>query len=167
MFNYEESFFVEKEIAVSAEKAWEIISLPGNLTLWHPFMEKHTAECWSGVGSKDHLTYYSSFEFDREVINWIEGVGYDLKVTENGKRENTAIWRITPINDQRCILKITGRVDFIKKLPFPVRWALIKFKMKPVYSQYLFQILEGFAYYAETGQQVSRNQFGPHPLMSP
>ncbi len=167
MFNYEESFFVEKEVGVSAEKAWDIISLPGNLMLWHPFMEKQTAESWNGVGSKDHLRYYSGFEYDREVVKWIEGVGYDLRVTENGKHENTAIWRITPIDDHRCILRITGRVDFIDKFPFPVRWALLKFKMKPVFSQYLYQILEGFAYYAETGEQVKRNQFGPHPIMSP
>jgi len=82
MFKYDESFYVEKEIAVSAEKAWEIISLPGNLTLWHPFMEKHTAESWKGVGSKDYLTYYNGFEFNREVVKWIVGTGYDLKVTE-------------------------------------------------------------------------------------
>ena len=167
MFNYEESFFVEKEVGVSAEKAWDIISLPVNLMLWHAFMEKQTAESWNGVGSKDHLTYYSGFEYDREVVKWIDGVGYDLRVTENGKHENTAIWRITPIDDHRCILRITGRVDFIDKFPFPVRWALLKFKMKPVFSQYLYQILEGFAYYAETGEQVKRNQFGPHPIMSP
>ncbi len=167
MFNFEESFFVEKKIEISAEKAWDIIALPGGLTRWHPFMEKHTAKRWNGVGSKDHLVYYGGFEFNREVIKWIEGTGYDLKVTENGKRENTAIWRIIPITDQRCKLRITGRVEFIKKLPFPIRWALLKFKMKPIYSQYLFQILEGFAYYAKTGQQVKRNQFGPHPIMSP
>jgi len=167
MFNYEETFFVEKEVAVSAGKAWDIIALPGGLTLWHPFMEKHTAERWNGVGSKDHLTYYSGFEFDREVEKWVEGVGYDLKVTENGKRENMAIWRVTPIDDQKCMLRITGQVIFIKKFPFPIRWVLLKFKMKPVFSQYLFQILEGFAYHAETGKQVKRNQFGPHPIMSP
>ena len=167
MFNYEETFYVEKEVAVSAEKAWDIIALPGGLTLWHPFMEKHIAESWNGVGSKDHLTYFSGFEYDREVVKWIDGVGYDLRVTENGKHENTAIWRITPIDDQRCILRITGRVDFIKKFPFPIRWVLLKFKMKPVFGQYLYQILEGFAYYAETGEQVKRNQFGPHPIMSP
>ena len=166
MFNYEESFYVEKEVAVSAEKAWDIIALPGGLTRWHPFMKKHTAESWNGVGSKDHLIYYGGFEFNREVVKWIAGVGYDLKVTENGKRENTAFWRITSIDDQRCKLKLTGRVEFIKKFPFPIRWALLKFKMKPIYSQYLFQILEGFAYYAETGQQVKRDQFGPHPMFS-
>jgi hypothetical protein len=163
----EESFFVEKEVAVSAEKAWEIISLPAGLTKWHPFMEKHTTDCWNGIGSKDHLTYYSGFEYDREVVKWIDGVGYDLKVTDKKKHDNTSIWRITPIDSQRCILRITGRVDFIKKFPFAVRWALLKFKMKPVFSQYLFQILEGFAYYAETGKQTKRNQFGPHPIMSP
>jgi len=166
MLNFEEDVFAEKEVAVSAQKAWEIIAMPGNLTLWHPFMEKHIAERWDGVGSMDHLTYYSGFEFDREVVKWIDGTGYDLKVTENGKRENTAIWRITPIDDQRCKLKITGRVEFVKKLPFPIRWALLKFKMKPIYSQYLFQILEGFAYYAKTGTQIRRNQFGPNPMFS-
>jgi len=166
MFNYDETFYVEKEISVPAEKAWDIISMPGNLTLWHPFMEKHTAENWDGVGSKDHLTYYSGFKWHREVVKWIEGSGYDLKVSQNGKKENTAIWRITPIDDQRCKLRITGRVDFIKKLPFPIRWALLKFKMEPVFSQYLFQILEGFAYYAETDNQIKRDQFGPHPMFS-
>ena len=167
MFGYEETFYVEKEVAVSAEKVWDIISRPGNLTLWHPFMEKHTAESWNGIGSKDHLTYYSGFKYDREVTEWIDSVGYTLKVTENGKRESTAIWRIRPIDETHCILRITGAVPFIKKLPFPIRWALLKFKMKPVFSQYLFQILEGFAYYAETGKQTKRNQFGPHPIFSP
>ncbi len=167
MFNYDESFFVEREVAVSADKAWSIIALPGGLTLWHPFMEIHTAERWDGVGSIDHLTYYSGFKFDREVVKWIEGVGYDLKVTENGKRENMALWRITSIDDQRCIIRITGQVIFIRKLPFAIRWALLKFKMKPVFGQYLYQILEGFAYFAETGKRVKRNQFGSHPMMSP
>ncbi|MDA0525370.1 SRPBCC family protein [Methanococcoides alaskense] len=166
MSNYEEDIYVEKEVAVSAEKAWDIISTPGGLNHWHPFMKANIAESWNGVGSKDHLTYYSGFEFDRVVTKWIEGVGYDLSVTENGKRENTAIWRITPIDDQRCILRITGQVNFIKKFPFPIRWALLKFKMRPVYGQYLFQILEGFAYYAETGNQVKRNQFGSNSMFS-
>lgn len=166
MLNFEESIFVEKEVGGSAQKAWDIISLPGNLTLWHPFMKKHVAERWDGVGSKDHLTYYSGFEFGREVVKWIDGTGYDLKVTEKGKRENTAIWRIKPIDNQRCILKISGRVEFIKKFPLPIRWALIKFKMKPVFSQYLFQILEGFAFYTETGTRVKRDQFGSHPMFS-
>lgn len=166
MSKFEDSFYVEKQVAVSATKAWEVISRPGGLTRWHPFMEKNEAESWQGVGSKDHLVYYSGFEFDRVVVNWIDGVGYDLKVTENGKRENTAIWRITPVDEENCILRITGRVDFLKRIPFPIRWALLKFKLVPVYKQYLFQIHEGFAFHAESGQQVQRDQFGAHPIFS-
>lgn len=41
------------------------------------------------------------------------GTGYDLKVTENGKRKNTAIWRITPIDNQRCILTITSGMNMV------------------------------------------------------
>ena len=124
------------------------------------------ARKFDAVASIHGKTHSGELEW-RRVTKWIDGIGYDLKVTENGKRESTAIWRITPIDETLCILRITGAVPFIKRLPFPIRWALLKFKMKPVFSQYLFQILEGFAYYAETGQQVRRNQFGPHPIMSP
>ncbi|GLS84308.1 SRPBCC family protein [Paraferrimonas haliotis] len=166
MIAFDEGFYVEKTIAVSPEKAWEIISTPEGLMHWHPFIKTNTAESWNGVGSKDHLLYNSGFEFTREVVNWLEGEGYDLKVTENGKRENKAIWRIIPIDENHCTLRITGRVEFIKSWPFPIRWFLIKFKMKPVFSQYLFQILEGFAYYAETGKQVQSDQFGSHPMFS-
>ncbi len=52
MFDYEESFYVEKEVGVPAKKAWEIISMPGSLTLFHPFMEKHTSESWDGAGNE-------------------------------------------------------------------------------------------------------------------
>jgi hypothetical protein len=119
------------------------------------------------VGSKDHLLYINGFTYNREVVNWRDGKGYDLKVTENGKRECASYWQISPIEGNRCILRITGAVLFIKRLPLPIRWALLEFKMKPVFSKYLSQILEGFAYYAETGQQVSHNQFGSHPIFSP
>ena len=167
MFNYDESIFAEKEIAVSAEQVWAILATPACLVRWHPFMAKNPAERWNGVGSKDHLTYYSGFEFDREVVYWQEGVGFDLRVTENGKRECTSSWRITPLDEKRCNLRITCRILYIKKLPFLIRWALLEFKMKPVFSKYLGHDLKGFAYYAETGKQVTRNQFGFIPMFSP
>jgi hypothetical protein len=167
MFTYDESISAEKVISVSAEKTWDIIALPGGLTLFHPYMKKHTAESWNGVGSKDHVTYYSGLEYDREILKWIEGTGFDLKVTENGKHEITVTFRITPIDDQRCKLRVTIHADFIKKFPSPIRWTLLKFKMKPVFIPYLSHVQKGLAYYAETGQQVKRNQFGPHPIMSP
>jgi len=167
MFNYEETFFEEIDVAVSADKAWTQIARPGGLVLWHPFMKEHIAESWDGVGSKDLLIYSSGFTYNREVTYWEEDVGYDLKVTENGKRECASYWRIKPRDDTSCTLRITGEVKFIKKLPFPIRWALLEFKMKPVFKLYLALILKGFAFYAETGEQVKPDQFGPHPMFSP
>ncbi|MBP2030341.1 hypothetical protein J2755_001275 [Methanohalophilus levihalophilus] len=51
MFDYEETFYYEKEVRVPAKKAWDILSMPGHLTLFHPFMEEHTAESWDGIGN--------------------------------------------------------------------------------------------------------------------
>ena len=76
-------------------------------------MKENIPESWDGVGSKDHLVYNSGFTYDREVVNWQEGVGYDLKVTENGKRVCSSFWRITPKDDTSCTLRITGEVKFI------------------------------------------------------
>ncbi len=167
MFKYDESIFAERAIEVSAKKIWDILAFPGGLTFFHPYMKKNTTEGWDGVGSKDHVMYYSGLEYDREVLKWIEGTGFDLKVTEDGKHEITVIFRITPIDDQMCKLRVIIHANFIKKFPFPIRWLLLKFKMKPVFIPYLYQVQKGLAYYAETGQQIKRNQFGPHPIMSP
>lgn len=90
MFNFEENFFVKKEVAVSAEKAWNIIAL-----------------------------------------------------------------------------KVTEHVKFIEKLPFPIRWVLLKFKIKPLFTEHLSLSMPGFVSCAETGKQVKRNQFGFHPIFSP
>jgi hypothetical protein len=166
MFNYDESFSVEKEIAAPAQKVWDIITVPGGLSLFHPFIQKNSSESWNDVGSKDHVTYYSGIEYDREVVQWIEGTAYDLKVYEKGKHKITVSFRIIPIDDQTCKLINTVKVDFIKKLPFPIRWALLKFKIKPLFTSYLCHVHKGLAYYAETGNQVKRNQFGSHPVFS-
>jgi hypothetical protein len=39
MFNYQEEFYEERKIGVSAEKAWAQLSIPASLPDWHPFME--------------------------------------------------------------------------------------------------------------------------------
>ena len=137
MLKHDERISVEREIAASAEKVRAQMALPAAVGLWHPFVKENTAESWNGIGSKDKLTYYNGGVFDKEVVNWLEGTGYDLKFTENGKNEAFAVWRITPIDDKSCKLKITAYIKFIEKFPFPIRWALLKFKMKPVFSQYL------------------------------
>jgi hypothetical protein len=157
----------ETRIPVSAEKAWNQMISPGNAVLWHPFVKEHIAENWNGVGSKDKVTYNSGATFEREIIDWFEGIGFDLKVTENGKNEILVSWRLTKLGDKSCNLKVTAHVVFLQKLPLPIRWAVHKFKIKPNFSTYLELSMKGFAFYATTGEKVKRNQFGTHPLFSP
>ena len=167
MFNYEESISAESEIAAPANVVWEQITKPEGVGRWHPFVRENKADRWNGIGSKDTVTYYSGRSFEREVIKWMEGSGYDLKLTENGKNEARAEYRITPLGLNRCRFKVTVHVTFIEKLPFLIRWALLQFKIKPLFTSYLGLSMPGFVSCAETGRQVIRNQFGSHPFFSP
>ncbi len=170
MFNYNKNNWpisVNVEVPLPPEKVWEQMITPGNAVLWHPFVKEHSAANWSGIGSKDKVTYSSGATFDREIVEWIDCVGYDLKVTSNGKNEILVVWRITKQGNGSCNLSVTAHVSFLKKLPFPIRWAVHKFKIKPLFSAYLKSAMQGFVFYASTGEQVKRNQFGTHPLFSP
>lgn len=102
MFPYDESISAESDIAASAETVWAQIALPGGVERWHPFVKENSAENWNGIASKDNVTYFSGRTFDREVLNWLEGTGYDLKLTESGKNEALAVYRIAPIDENRC-----------------------------------------------------------------
>ncbi len=167
MFKFDETIFAESEIAAPAETVWKQIAWPGGVTRWHPFVKENITERWNGLGSKDKVTYFSGRSFEREVVHWVEGSGYDLKLTENGKNEALAAYRITPINENGCKFQVTVHIKFIEKLPFPIRWLLLQFKIKPLFTQYLGLSMPGFVYCAETGKQVTRNQFGAHKIFSP
>jgi len=167
MLDFDESISAESEIAAPASTVWEQITKPGGVVKWHPFVKENTTEHWNGTGSKDHVVYFSGHSFEREIVDWMEGTGYNLKLTENGKNEASAEYRITPINANRCRFKVTVRIQFIKNLPFPIRWVLLKFKIKPLFTNYLSLSIPGFVSCAETGKQIKRNQFGSHPVFSP
>jgi len=167
MFGFDESISAQSEIAAPASTVWEQIAKPSGVVRWHPFVKENSTESWKGIGSKDKVIYFSGRSFEREVINWQEGTGYDLKLTENGKNEALAVYRIKPIDDDRCRFKVTVYAKFIEKLPFPIRWVLLQFKIKPLFTKYLGLSMPGFVYCAETGEKVKRNQFGSHPVFSP
>lgn len=167
MCKFDERIVAESEVAAPAERVWAQISAPAAIRMWHPFVQENIAESWNGIGSKDKVTYCNDMKFDREVVNWLEGIGYDLKVTENGKNELLTVWRVTPISDKNCTFKVTTHVKFIEKFPFPIRWALLTWKIKPMFSQYFGLSMPGFVHYAETREPVTRNQFGSHPMFSP
>lgn len=110
MFNFDESISAESEIAAPASTVWEQIIKPGGVVKWHPFVKENTTEHWNGIGSKDNVIYFSGRSFEREIVDWEAGTGYDLKLTENGKNEALAEYRITPINGNRCKFNVTVHI---------------------------------------------------------
>jgi hypothetical protein len=135
---------VERTIEVPAQEVWAAISRPGNLELCHPFCASNPVRVWPGSHSEDEVHYLSGWVYVRRFRNWIEGVGYDLDIGRSGGATSAVSWRIRPIDDQSCALKITV---------YPHR-------------RYLKSVIGGFDWYLRSGEPVPRDHFGRHPWFS-
>jgi len=153
-------------ITASAEKVWGAISMPGNLELCHPFCVKNPVEVWPGEGSKDQIHYLSGWVLERRFGRWIDGVGYDLEIGRPGGGASFVSWRITPVDDQNCILGITIYPQVLQNIPVAIRWLPHIFRVGPMLKSYLSSVVGGFEWYVIRGEPVPRNQFGSHPWFS-
>jgi len=156
------------DIKVSSHQVWQLMTSPTKVSLYHPFVKNYTTTgAWGGMGSQDQITYNSGASFDRKVTGWFEGAGYDLNVADDKGNELVVTWRIREKDEDNCRLEISVVATSIEKLPLPIRWFVIRYKLKPIFSSYLAAALQGFRYYAENGIPVCKNQFGSHPIFSP
>ena len=90
------------EIDASPSRVWEAISGVGNLTDVHPFCATNEVERWPGADGRDHVRYFGGVHYQRDVLEWREGSGYDLSVgpPSTGKIA-VARWWIEPMADDR------------------------------------------------------------------
>lgn len=156
----------ERSIAVPAQELWKTISRPGNLELCHPFCARNPVKAWPGPGAQDELHYLSGWIFERQFSEWGDGVGYDLEIGRTGGRKSQVSWRISPIDDRACKLRITVCPHALQHLPVSVRWVPHAFWLRPRLRRYLESVLRGFEWYAVRHEPVPRNQFGEHPWFS-
>ena len=157
---------VTQPIAASQKKVWEVISMPGNLDLCHPFCAKNPIQEWPGEESRDEVHYLSGWVYERRFCNWIEGVGYDLEIGEHGGKRSFVSWRIKPVDAGNCILRITVYPYILQNLPAPLRWLPHQLYIGPKLSSYLSSVGKGFEWYIIRGEPVPKNQFGAHPWFS-
>ena len=85
---------VKKKINGSREDAWELISKPSNLELFHPFCMSNKTIKWPGVGSIDELIYLNNFKLVREFFKWKKNEGYQLLIGRKGGRKSLVVWEI-------------------------------------------------------------------------
>lgn len=153
-------------INAPAGEVWAAISAPGNLERCHPFCAENPVETWPGVGSRDEVHYLNGTVYTRRFHTWIDGVGYDLDIGVPGGETSTVSWRITPIDEQRCTLRIVVSPHVLQGVPVVVRWLPHLLWVRPRLTAYLSSVVQGFAWCVERGEPVPRNQFGTHPWFS-
>lgn len=153
-------------IAAPAEELWDVISMPGNLELCHPFCARNPVDVWPGEGSRDEIHYLNGWVFERQFRSWIEGVGYDLEIGERGGRKSFVSWRIVPSSSDAATLRITVYPHLLQQLPVMIRRFPYRWWIRPMLTKYLSSVVRGFEWYVIRGEPVPRNQFGTHPWFS-
>lgn len=155
------------EIAVSAADVWVAISESGNLTNIHPFCETNDVERWPGVGSRDHVRYYGGVHYQRDVVGWREGVGYDFAVGPPAGKIAIARWTIEPLTLDSCRFGIEVTSFLRKDVPLDERVRYEATVINGAIPPYLEAVVHGVAHYSQTATPVARNQFGAHEIYSP
>ena len=154
-------------IAASASDLWTAISDAGNLKRLHPFCERNEVERWPGPKGIDHIYYYSGVHYQRDVLSWHDGQGYDLMVGPLSGKTSFAKWRIEEFSPNACnfSIEVTSyiRNDVSSEDRSRYETRVIKRAIPP----YLDAVVQGVAYFVETGDPVTRNQFGAHEIYSP
>lgn len=140
--------------------------MPGNLETCHPFCATNPVKAWPGPDSHDEIHYLNGLVFERRFRSWLEGVGYDLDIGRPGGRTSFVSWRISPVTDDRCTLRIAVNTHVLQNLPVAVRWVPHLIRVRPQLRSYLSSVVRGFEWYVTGGEPVPRNQFGTHPWFS-
>ncbi len=157
---------VEHTIAAPARDLWDAISKPGNLELCHPFCAGNPVHSWPGPNSRDEVHYLSGWVYKRQFRRWIEGIGYDLEIGRRGGGVSSVSWRISPVNDLTCTLRITVYPHTLQNFPIMIRWLPHILRLRPMLETYLDSVARGFEWYVTRGEPVPRDKFGKHPWFS-
>ena len=140
--------------------------MPGNLEVCHPFCASNPVHVWPGPNSNDEIRYLSGWVYERRFRRWIEGSGYDLEIGRHGGGKSFVSWRIYPIDDRSCTLRITVYPNVLQDLPVVIRWLPHKLRLRPMLEKYLQSVVKGFEWYVTRGVPVPRDNFGRHPWFS-
>ncbi len=153
-------------IEAPADNVWKVISEEGNLKKCHPFCDQIEIIKWPGADAVDTITYYSGITYKRNFVGWEEGVGYDIELGDYPNLTSRVLWRILPKGENRCYFSIEV---------FPYLKAVLPEEKKRIYrarlfgdvlQHYLDCVVQGVRHKVETGEDVTKNQFGTNPHYS-
>ena len=144
------------EIDAPADAAWAVLREVGDISSWASMVTHSEATgnakgevrvCQTSLGKlTENILEHAD---DQRVLAYdakSDSMPFFIKHLQNR-------WEITPINNERCRVKMKATVDIM--FPFNVfPGPMVKLK----FSQNLGQVLEEFRYYIETGQASKKSK---------
>ena len=161
---------IKKKVTVDVNRKylWKIISLPGQLHLFHPFCKNNKVLKWEKEKSVDFIEYYNKKLLKRKFFDWKEEIGYKLIINDLKKDIAEVHWNIFNSRKSKIDLSIEVQIldTAMKKFPNTINKIILRTYVLPKLGTYLDSVLCGVKYFSETGNKVSKNQFGYNSMFS-
>ena len=161
---------IRKKVTVDVDRKylWKIISLPGQLRLFHPFCKNNRVLKWEKEKSVDFIEYYNKKVLKRRFFDWKEEIGYKLIINDLKKDIAEVHWNIFNSSKSKIDLSIEVQIldTAMKKFPNTINKIILRTYVLPKLGTYLDSVLCGVKYFSETGNKVSKNQFGYNSMFS-
>ena len=161
-----ESVLLRREIDAPIGDVWYAISQPGHLQQCHPFCRENEVERWPGAGAVDTITYHSGLHFQRDFVDWVEGLGYDIEIGRPPDKTALVTWRLSALDSARSALAIEVTPYLRSALPADQKRSYQERSFGKSVEAYLDSVLRGVEHFVTTGTPVGKNQFGSHPIYS-
>lgn len=158
---------LSRTIDASVTAVWAAISAAGQLNRYHPYCRKNPVERWPGVGSRDGVEYYSGLYFQRDIMHWREGWGYDLEIGPPPRKSAWISWSIDEIQNGCSELGIRVTPILENHLLEEVKKTFVRTYFAETIMVYLDHLLRGVDQFVTTGCDVQARQFGAHPIYAP
>ena len=155
-------------IDVNRQQLWKIISVYGQLHLFHPFCKNNEVLKWDKEKSIDLVEYYNRKLLKRKFFDWEEEVGFKLIINDLKKDIAEVHWNL--FNSKKSKIDLSIKVQILdtalKKFPNAINKIIFRTYVSPKLGTYLDSVLCGVKYFSETGNKVSKNQFGYNSMFS-
>ena len=161
---------ISKKLTVNVDhtRLWKIISAPGRLDLYHPFCKNNEVLNWDKEHSVDLIEYFNKKVLKRKFFHWEEEIGYKLIINDLKKDIAEVHWSLCNPSKSKIDLSIQVQIldTALKRLPKSINKIILKTYVLPKLETYLESVLNGIKFHSETGNKVSKNQFGYNSMFS-
>ena len=152
--------YIEKEIRINApkERVWDILADFGGVVKYNPGISDSysTSKSNEGSGATRHCDVLPMGSIEERITDWKEGEGYGIEIFDGKK--------IAPFKYAQAQIKVRSEgnqtiasIFFNYQLKYgPVGWLMNNLVVKSQFNKALPGLLEGLKFYAETGQQATR-----------